>query len=86
MEIVAVQLCPSPSNKDGQMDATTEHFHTTREPFAVSRQTAARLLDCSTDHIDALIQRAQLERVKLGIRKVGITMRSLKRLVGEEVA
>ena len=68
------------------MDATTEHIPPTREPFAVSRQTAALLLDCSTDHIDVLTQRGQLERVQLGVRKVGITMRSLKRLVGEEVA
>jgi hypothetical protein len=65
------------------MDATTEHIHPTIEPFAVSRQTAALLLDCSTDHIDVLTQLGHLDRVKLGIRKVGITMRSLKRLIGE---
>ena len=40
----------------------------------------------SLDHIDVLSQRGQLERIKIGIRKVAITMRSLKRLVGEEVA
>jgi hypothetical protein len=68
------------------MDATTEYLPSTREPFAVSRATAARLLDVSTDHIDVLIQRGHLERVMLGIRKVGITWKSLKRLVGEEAA
>lgn len=64
------------------MDVTT----TPKEPLAVSRETAANLLDCSLDHIDVLSQRGQLERIKIGIRKVAITMRSLKRLVGEEVA
>jgi len=69
------------------MDRWTRQLNisTQQENRLLSRDKQRR--DSSTaHHIDALLQRAQLERVKLGIRKVGITMRSLKRLVGEEVA
>jgi hypothetical protein len=50
------------------------------EPLIVARRTAAKLLDCSICHIDDLTDKGQLERVPLGVRRVGITMESLKRI------
>jgi hypothetical protein len=50
------------------------------EPLIISRRTAARMLDCSICHIDDLTDNGRLERVPLGVRKVGITWESLKRL------
>ncbi len=52
------------------------------EPLIVSRLTASRMLDCSVCHIDDLTDKGQLERVPLGVRRVGITMESLKRISG----
>jgi hypothetical protein len=59
----------------------TNHSEQNFEPFAVSRRTAAKTLDCSICHIDDLVDMGQLDRVQLGVRRVGITWRSLKRLV-----
>lgn len=53
-------------------------------PFAVSRQTAAKLYDCSVDHIDDLVDRGQLERIEIGKRRKAITWRSLQKLSGED--
>ena len=53
------------------------------QPFAVSRKTAAELIDCHVDTIDNMVERGELERVKLTKRKVAITWRSLQKLVGE---
>jgi hypothetical protein len=64
----------------------TDHCEPTPEPFLVSRRTAAKLYDCSIDHIDFLVSSGQLDRVELGARRVGITWRSLKRLVHGAVA
>jgi hypothetical protein len=50
-------------------------------PFIVSRHKTAKLIDCSVDHVDDLVERGELEKVPTGVRKVGITMRSIKRLV-----
>ena len=56
-------------------------------PLVVSRKTAAALLDCSEDCVDALIANGQLQSVKLGPRRVGIKMRSIERMaeLGVEV-
>ena len=54
--------------------------------LTVSRDHTAELLDCSPDHIDDLANRGQLERIKIGKRKVAITMRSIERLIEHGVA
>jgi hypothetical protein len=50
-------------------------------PLCVSRHKTAKLIDCSIDHVDDLVERGELEKVATGLRKVAITMRSIKRLV-----
>jgi hypothetical protein len=50
------------------------------ERFIVTRKTAAKMLDCSICHVDDLTDKGQLERVPLGVRRVGITYKSLKRI------
>jgi len=52
-------------------------------PLVVSRNTAARLLDSSTDLVDAMLARGELEKVQVGPRKVGVRYSSLVKLIGE---
>lgn len=54
------------------------------EPLAVSRQRAAVQLDVSTDTIDRLVQAGKLDQIKVGVRRVGITWKSLTKLIGED--
>ena len=51
--------------------------------LAVSQKTAAELLDVCVDTIENMVERGDLERIRLTSRKYGITWRSLQRLVGE---
>ena len=50
--------------------------------LAVTRVTAAKLLECSVDTVDRLIARGKLSSVHLGTgRAVRVPMRSLERLI-----
>jgi hypothetical protein len=55
-------------------------------PFAVSRRTAAKLYDCSIDHIDDLVDRGLLELIPLGKRRRAVTWRSLQKLIDREAS
>ncbi len=48
----------------------------------ISRRNAAELLDTSTQQVDRMIKRGELEFVKIGPRGIRIRMSSLKRLIG----
>ena len=50
------------------------------ERLVASRARTAILLDCSKDHVDDLVARGDLEKIPLGPKKVGITMRSILKL------
>jgi excisionase family DNA binding protein len=52
------------------------------EPLVVRIQTAARLLDCSTQHVYNLIAKGELTRVKIG-KSARIPMSDIRRVAGE---
>jgi hypothetical protein len=56
------------------------------QPLLVSRKEAARIMSVSTDTIDSLLSQNRLERVDISERRIGITTRSLNKLVYGEVA
>ena len=49
--------------------------------LVVSRRSAAEQLDCSEDTIDRLAARGELDLVRFSPRRVGITVRSLRKLI-----
>jgi hypothetical protein len=62
-----------------------ETLHLNNDPrrLAVSRAEAARMLCCSVQHIDDLINRGKLKKISIGVRRVAITWSSLTKFVGE---
>ena len=56
-----------------------------QKPLIVSIMDAAALLSCSRDCINELIERGQLEAIKLGLRRVGVKMRSIERVAEKGV-
>ena len=49
--------------------------------LVVSKKGAAKALDCSVDTVDRLVARGDLERVQLSPRRVGVTWRSMLKLL-----
>jgi hypothetical protein len=47
----------------------------------VSRRHAAGLMDCSSQHVDMLIHRGDLDVIRIGPKGVRITLTSLKRFI-----
>jgi hypothetical protein len=55
-------------------------------PFAVSKNTAAKLFEVSLDTIERMVARGDLEKIQVSTRKVAITWRSLQKLLPSEAA
>jgi hypothetical protein len=52
-------------------------------PLAVTRKKAAESIGCSVDHIDHLVSRGRLIRIRIGERRVAIVWSSIQKLVAE---
>jgi hypothetical protein len=50
----------------------------------LTKKHAAGLLDCSIGYIDVLMNRGDLEPVRIGPKGVRVTLDSLKRFIGEK--
>jgi hypothetical protein len=51
--------------------------------LVVSQKRAAQMLDVCVDTIEAMVERGDLERVRLSARKLGIKVSSITKLIGE---
>lgn len=49
----------------------------------LTRRHAAEIMDCTPQHIDHLIESGDLDPVRIGPRGVRVTLRSLKRFIGQ---